>query len=195
MCKGVLRNYVRPGIPLGKHILIIPLGYARGHGCSNNNNNSNNSRPHLWSFKGTAWLDREAKLESLRALNAPHKLTLRPNWDVTEVIDTEYNELLDTSKLIPCPAGNNIETYRFWEALEHGAIPLYVREQGDKYFWRWIEKHLPLQAIPSWNLAGEAAQIITTNLEVYEAYRGHLGRAWASWKATLCKTVREIMPL
>jgi hypothetical protein len=96
---------------------------------------------------------------------------------------------------VPCPAGNNVETFRFWEALEHGAIPLYSREKGDEYFWGWIEKHLPLQAIPSWELAGEAAQIITANPAVYEAYRTHLASAWVSWKVTLCKAAREIIPL
>lgn len=195
MCKGVIRNYVRPDTPLGKHILTVPLGYALARGSSNSSNNSNSSRLLLWSFEGTAWANREAKLQSLIALQAPHTLALRPKWDAVNYPAAEYCQLLDSTKLVPCPAGNNVETFRFWEALEHGAIPLYSREKGDEYFWGWIEKHLPLQAIPSWELAGEAAQIITANPAVYEAYRRDLASAWISWKVTLCKAAREIIPL
>ena len=38
-----------------------------------------------------------------------------------------YIELLSKSTFILCPAGNNPETFRLYEALEVGAIPLFVR--------------------------------------------------------------------
>ena len=203
MCKGVLRNYQRTDVPLAEHILTVPLGYAQGRGSSGSSGSSGSgsgsgstsNRSLLWSFEGTAWVNREAKLQSLIALNAPHTLALRPEWNGVKYPANEYCQLLQSTKLVPCPKGTNVETFRFWEALEHGAIPLYVRESADDRFWAWIEKHLPLQAIPIWELAGEAAQIITANSAVYEAYRTHLMSAWASWKVTLCKSVREIIPL
>ena len=42
------------------------------------------------------------------------------------------NMLLD-SVFVLCPRGNNLETFRFYEALESGAIPIFVKGSSVDY--------------------------------------------------------------
>jgi len=43
----------------------------------------------------------------------------------------KYIQLLADTAFAPCPAGNNPETFRHYEALEVGAIPIIVRPKDD----------------------------------------------------------------
>ena len=63
----------------------------------------------------------------------------------------EYVALLADTALVLCPAGNNPETFRHYEALEAGAVPLFVRPPPDKDYTRyglWAEYPGPVFA--SW---------------------------------------------
>jgi hypothetical protein len=63
----------------------------------------------------------------------------------------EYVALLADTALVLCPAGNNPETFRHYEALEAGAVPLFVRPPPDKDYTRyglWAE--YPGPVFSSW---------------------------------------------
>lgn len=46
----------------------------------------------------------------------------------------EYVAILSQTVFTPCPAGNNPETFRHYEALELGSIPLIIRQHPDYDF-------------------------------------------------------------
>jgi hypothetical protein len=46
----------------------------------------------------------------------------------------DYIELMKEVQFAPCPAGGSAETYRLYEALEVGAIPILVRQSPDRDF-------------------------------------------------------------
>lgn len=189
-CKGVLRNYLRPDLPSSApHILTVPLGYASGRRGSAS---SAPPRKYQWSFEGTAWFHRANKLQSLIAATPNHVCNLRDNWNANKYDSAAYNELLDSSCIIPCPQGNNNETFRFYEALEHGCVPLYALSAGDDPYWSWIEKHLPLHASPNWESAGDVMKMLLGNMQVFEMYRTKVVDAWIAWKKELRTAVREI---
>ena len=55
-------------------------------------------------------------------------------WDETlnrdfqhTIVYHEYLSIMADTIFVPCPAGNNPETFRHYEALELGSIPLIVR--------------------------------------------------------------------
>jgi monoamine oxidase len=58
-----------------------------------------------------------------------HKLVLMDQWNSPKMIGREETlAILLNSWCVPCPAGNNVETFRLYEALEAGAVPIIVQE-------------------------------------------------------------------
>lgn len=139
-------------------------------------------RAHTWSFAGTDWRGREA----LRTL-PPDRSVLRlfPKWqDPANLGREEYLALLLDSVFAPCPAGNNAETFRIYEALECGAIPLIIGEFGGP---------LPLIRLASWAEAGDCIMHLMANPDKLELYRDKLLGAWATMKGDLQKSIRNTL--
>lgn len=68
--------------------------------------------------------------------------------------DTNYENYihnLSNTAYVPCPSGNNPETFRLYEALEVGAIPLFIQPVWDKNFLRFGRwKHYPGPIFTTW---------------------------------------------
>jgi hypothetical protein len=67
--------------------------------------------------------------EQLSPLNdiQPCLVQFYTEWKHPNQLDKdEYLELLLKTVFVPCPGGNNTETFRFYEALECGCIPVFV---------------------------------------------------------------------
>ena len=125
--KGVLRFYKRADtLP---NTITIPLGY---HWTSVNINATKEkvaleNRLYSWSFTGTGWKGRSTQLEPLLAIEK-HHVKFFPDWNHPEQLTEEkYIELLQNTIFVPCPEGNNVETYRLYEALECGCIPVFTK--------------------------------------------------------------------
>ncbi len=192
-CKGVIRNYPRTDIPAdaAAKVITVPLGYATGRAKTAAAAAQSSARTYAWSFEGTAWADREANLAHLRALGLPCHLTFRDDWAGSDAYDAvAYCALLDSTKIAPVPAGNNVETFRMWEAIEHGCIPLYVRTPGDDTYWAFISERLPIFAATSWELAANSAKMLLGNDAVLDMYRADLVAKWSAWKSELQTAVR-----
>ena len=80
-----------------------------------------------------------------------------------------------------------METFRLYEALEYGAIPIYVRTEGDREHWAWLRSHLHLIEISSWDKVPMILELFRKSPERAEKYRTGLLTEWAAWKAE-CKT-------
>lgn len=61
-----------------------------------------------------------------------------------------YNEILSRSRFSLCPSGNGYDTYRFWESLCYGAIPIVKQNIFYKELRRQYPK-LPFLYIDEWN--------------------------------------------
>jgi hypothetical protein len=92
-------------------------------------------------------------------------------------------ELLLDSVFVPCPAGQNAETFRIYEAIECGAVPLVIGANPTQ---------LPLLPFESWTQAGECMTYFLGHMEQLEAYRDKLFGAWATLKAELTKSIQNI---
>jgi len=185
MCRRVVRNYARADVTDEK-VATIPLGFAHGYG-EGVSEKQWSERTFVWSFHGTNWFGRGTDLKPLERL-IPHSLKLQHNFlDKDMTSPAEYRDLLKGSQFVPVPRGNSPETYRLYEALENGCIPLYVRSEGDELFWNWIRGKLPLQEFRSWTDAYTQCHLWTTTEETAaEMYLAELLNAWALWK-TECK--------
>jgi GR25 family glycosyltransferase involved in LPS biosynthesis len=186
---GVLRFYTRPDCPVDPKILTVPLGYHRQF--PGNRDVPHMSTPELpfreftWSFAGTNWKGRSQDMQILDAIQ-PRHVTWYSDWnDAGQMKSDEYISLLLNSIFVPCPKGQNIETYRFYEALDAGCIPLCIDIPPS------LEGKLPLLNLESWNHAAALMQHFMQNKEQLEQYRIAVLVSWTKLKMELKEKVRQ----
>ena len=184
-CKQVIRNYVRNNIPveIKDKVITIPLGYVIK--CEKR---TDEIKPeYLWGFYGTNWFNRKEKLAMISTEHSIVKMT--DKWEGIHDID-EYKKLLKSVIFMPCPRGNNYETFRLYECLEMGIIPLYIREKGDDIFWKWLTECIPLMNIPTWDSVNMILYMMISEPERYKKYYLDLTTAWEHYKIKLKKDIR-----
>ena len=180
-CKRVIRMYPRSSIPCPEKVLIIPLGpYRRTlHPPAAVNTE------YIWAFFGTGWKQREELLSPLKAIQ-PFKGTFFKDWMDASQLDAEtYVRTCQSAVFMPCPGGQNPETFRFWEALEFGCIPIYVRCTGDQPFYEFLSKKLPIISFNSWQQAAGFMQTLLQNAHSLIQYRNTIIEKWKVWKQEL----------
>jgi len=192
-CLGVIRNYLRKDVVESSKVCVIPLGFHWA--LPRCNAPLNTPRPPFrefaWSFVGTAWAGRKEKLQILQGIpDCKSKVVFMEEWNSPKMLGREESlGILLNSWFVACPAGNNAETYRFYEALEAGAVPVIVKEDGSEQFLQLIGRYLPIMVCDNW---GHAAQLIFTlmkNVELYEQYRNSLLSAWEQCKIHVKKSI------
>jgi hypothetical protein len=173
MCKTIIRNYPR-ALPRHPRLFVIPLGYH----YRATTNKTWEERELMWSFHGTDWFDRSKQLEPLMIVE-PHSCQFQPDWNhATMTPKEEYLSILGNSKFCPILRGNHVETFRLYEALEAGALP--ITTITDTGYLGWIEEHMGLSSLYPWTqplLALQQGQSESIRQEVY--------KRWASWKQSI----------
>jgi hypothetical protein len=176
----VLRNYKREDAE--QKAVVIPLGWADGIGCGTGADADTDPKKYVWSFYGTKWFDREEALSPLKSIE-PNSTMFYDGWDTPKLSRREYSEILQNSMFAPCPGGNNVETFRFYEALECGSIPIYVRKAGDDEWYKYITKYIPLINMTSWTAAAQMMDYFRKDTSMMEKYRESLMGGWGKLKA------------
>jgi hypothetical protein len=177
----VFRNYWRPEC-IGPNVVHLPLGYLNGKRGSGKVLVSS-QRPFDWSFAGAK--DRNNRMviiEELQKRYPRNKVHLTETWGSPEKLDTEkYMVLLNDSKFVPCLDGFfNTESYRFYEALENGALPIICTDEKKSY--ENILCGLPLLSVGSWS-----EEIIFD----WDNKQKELLYAWLNFKVGLTKLINE----
>ena len=200
-CLGVVRMYYREETEgFGDKVLTIPLGYhwTKGEGVDDPELRTPRLpfREKVWSFMGTAWNERPEKMKNLTLLQ-PHTLTWFKEWnDAAMMGRDEYLNILLDSRFVPVPGGMNAETYRFYEALECGCIPVYVRQDGDKGFIeKLVRRWIPIPDITNWDQATALIYELSNNPVIMEDYRHKCLLGWKAWKEDIKQQVRKIFHL
>jgi hypothetical protein len=194
-CLGVLRNYVRGDIQVSEKVRWIPLGW---HWAIHNGEPGIHSprppfREYVWSFAGTRWAGREAKLQVLEGVEGPKKLLWMDEWNSPKQLTKDQTlELLMNSWMVPCPGGQNFETFRIYEALEAGALPIFVQEGSAKPFLLELSKWLPLIVADTWPKAAQTIHTLRAKPEVYEQVRAQTLVAWEKFKGYVKDSVKTI---
>ena len=188
--KKVLRNYWRPDISSNPKVQIIPLGYANDrHAKDTPTNPSFSERTNLWGFAGS--LDRAGRSEALAILRGagPYEEYTKENWSSPAKLGpAEYTAHMRNVKFVPCFRGSRaLESYRFYEALEHGAIPIYVPSESQQSKDEYTElygKH-PFLGFPSWQKAVEMLPALAKQPQIMEKHRESLKQWWSEKKTEL----------
>jgi len=187
-CKAVIRNYARDDIPKLSHIITIPLGFHhRGESSK-----TFDERSIVWSFHGTNWFNRKELLEPISSI-VPNNCYFTDTWnDPKQTLENCYLGRLNNSKFCPILRGNNIETFRIYEALESGAIPIYVRIDDDYAFWNVISRKLNLVELTSWEKAAEFIKILCSDKNKAEKYRTDIITNWQIWKNEIKHSIQKL---
>lgn len=182
MLKHVFRTYPRKDIPCPEKVIQLPLGPARAAPADAIHFPK---RDLVWSFHGTKWMNREERITPWKQVG-PHDCVVYNDWmDPNQLGSDAYSQLCMSSIFILCPRGHNVETFRFYEALEHGAIPIYVREEGDDDYFTFLQAHLPIISFPTWGHALVAAIGLLKHQDTLMNYRKELLTRWVVWKTEL----------
>ena len=179
---GVLRFYKRNDINTSK-VLTIPLGY---HWKNTSPIIPVEKRKYILSFHGTNWKRRSEELAPLLTIT-PSNIQFYPDWNHPSQLDEDdYLDLLLNSIFMPCPRGNNIETFRFYEALECGCIPVFTElpEVLDN-------SGLPFLKCETWTKVLEEIEHLNANPAILLEYHKNLMNAWVCYKDTLKKKATE----
>jgi GR25 family glycosyltransferase involved in LPS biosynthesis len=180
-CKGVIRNYIRSDVPKLGHIITIPLGFHH----KGEPHKSFDDRKLVWSFHGNSWFNRQKLLSPIYTL-IPHHCHFVDSWDdPKKTSENDYLSKLNSSKFCPILRGNNIETFRLYEAVECGTIPIYVRCQGDEQFWDLIQSRLELEECTSWDEAIIFINKLLSDSVEAERYKVKVIKNWKCWKESL----------
>jgi len=198
-CLGVVRNYIRPGLEaFGNKVLVIPLGHhwAVPGGVPHTHTPRPPFRELAWSFIGTGWKGRKEKLQALVRLGEEHRCVFMDDWNSTKMLGREETlAVLLNSWMVPCPGGQNPETFRVYEALEAGAVPILVKEEGNDAWLEFLGKYIPLLVAGSWQHAAEIVHTLRAKPEVYEQFRSQVLEKWMQSKEGVKGDVRRVLGL
>lgn len=188
--KKVFRNYWRPDV-IGPKVVHLPLGYNK----SSNLTASFVERKYIWSFAGA--MDRPLRkeiLESIEKTGLQGYIHKTPTWGTDKNLSgSEYIKLIADSKIIPCmPGFANVETYRFYEALESGAIPMVSLDEKNS-FTNILSGSLnpPLLAIAGtdWSIIG----VLGTQDSMLKSIAQDTQNWWIGYKLYLKKMVKGVL--
>lgn len=98
--------------------------------------------------------------------------------------------MLDTV-FVPCPRGNNVETFRLYEALECGCVPIYVKTPGDESYVKMLQEEIGLLPVSSWEEAHNLMNHLWKEKILLETYRNTILTQWRVWKDKLGAQVRK----
>jgi hypothetical protein len=175
----VLRCYHHPRFRR-RGIFTLPLGYTNDLSRPDELRPAS-ARRYLWFFAGKLVGSRPEMLNAFRPLE-PH-LALVPSADGQpgpRLSKSEFHATLADSVFAPCPMGNVVlETFRFYEALENGTIPLVERRPFRNYYADFFGKH-PVPTFASWNEAANFVRTMKDNHAELDALQERV-TAWWRW--------------
>lgn len=187
----VLRNY-HSTIFKNAGIMTLPLGFTANM-TSVSQTPLATERKFLWSFAGE---ERAARTEMFKSLKhvEPYKCYLFDRQGRQPRLDrANFKALLLQSIFSPCPMGNTVlESWRVYESLEMGCIPIVERRRWMPYYDRLMPGH-PLPTFSSWREAREFLKEMSSNQSKIIEYQQRIAEWWRSYKMKLRNDVTSFV--
>lgn len=146
---SIWKHWPRPELPYQPD-RILPLGWTPG------TLEANHERPLKlddWFFAGQ--ITHQRRYDVVAALKNLSGGKLIETAGFTQgVARSEWFEMLRRARVVPCPSGPNTpDTFRFYEALESGAVPLAdaTSPRGDRGHWARAFGDVPFPIVDDWS--------------------------------------------
>ena len=181
-CDAVFRNYWSFLYANAKNIHTIPLGYKTGFSKGLAPKPARERR-YLWSFMGDVKKANRAEVvDAMRGVGDGF-VHVTSGFHSSDSLPTDqYRAVMDDSIFVPCPRGNaNFESFRVWEALEAGCIPIAERRSDFDYFQKLCPSH-PFPVVTQWD---DIASICQQSPEHIEHLRLTCAQWWRVYKIEL----------
>jgi hypothetical protein len=190
----VIRQYWSIGHANNRRTMAVPLGTFPGFVADPSKTAA--ERKHLWSFAGE--LRKSTRPQMIAAMqtlpggfvhvsgasNEEHAL-------VPLLTMPEYSALMADTVFSPCPAGwANLDSFRVYESLEAGCIPIVERRPGYDYFTILLGPH-PMIRIDDWSEAPAAIRALQEDPAKLEARRIACIEWWLATRQTFIDRVAE----
>ena len=146
-----------------------------------------------WTFSGQVTNSRRhSAMEALRKLGEP----LETEGFTAGLPPVEYIKTLWDAQWVPCPAGNvRPATFRMWEALEAGAVPILdaTSPAGDQGYWPFVLGDHPFTVLADWSQVGEVmSQPPPLVGPWYSAFKAKFKRdIWDAWASITTEHIPE----
>lgn len=190
--KGVFRNYWS-SIFDSPGILQLPLGYAEGQ-THNLQDREAGQRAYLWNFAGAA--GKGSRPDMIRALSplGPSFTLITDGPSPVEPLGREaYFAILADSAFTPCPMGNvNLDSFRIYEALEFGSIPILEKRITLDYFTRLLGPH-PIPTFGSWTKAAAFMARLRNDAEGLRRLQTECLSWWSAYKEKLRASIGDFL--
>ena len=145
-CDYVWRAFCSNKYFENNHVTCIPIGYKSGV-----LNKQKNNRKYKWAFVGTPHKSSRHDLLFQFTDIEPFFCHKTEKFDEKIISVDEMNEALSLTEFLPCPNGFvHPETYRLYEALEYGCIPIV--ESTYQYYDRLFPNN-PFIKVNKWSEA------------------------------------------
>ncbi len=184
----VLRKY-HSSIFDNPGIKTLPLGLTNG-GMNEGPLAPASSRPFVWSFSGTKTAARLRMFDALETIGPNRWFWYDLRAGETPPLDREaFKALLADSVFSPCPMGNVVlETFRVYESLEMGAIPLIEQRPWMPYYDRLLPGH-PLPSFTSWRSARRFVDEMAADKAKLDRLQSLVHDWWLATKSELQRSV------
>jgi hypothetical protein len=188
------RQYL-PRLPADK-LFCIPLGYTDKFARSRKPYSFPFAqRRYKWSFAGNSFkTDRKQMLGYLADVKPNYIYEYQGFMGELSLSGEEYWDILTQSMFVPCSLGNlNIDTYRLFEVLEAGSIPIILKShawQPYDYYQNLLGDH-PLPAFSSWKEA--RLFLINADLNLIMELSEKVIEWYAEFKLKLQRRIQECL--
>jgi hypothetical protein len=189
-CKFIVRNYIHPQLYLNPKVLHIGLGFKQNfdkYVIDNEFVERNLSWNFIGSIHGNS---RNIAVNTFNQLNDGFVHTTK-HFNSDDYLSTEkYCDILCRSWYTLCPQGHaNNETFRIFEALEAGSIPIVLNNSESHPFspnyWNYLfpgETNFPFILGDSWEMTMQIVKIdIDKGLTPHRQKLCQL--FWKKWKS------------
>ena len=184
LCEHIWRTFSLPMFKNFKNVTSIPIGYKFDPIKDNINILKRNYK---WSFLGTTHGSSRYDLLNKHKNITPNFINLTENFSGKKSMDTnDYYKILNNSIFAPIPHGYfHPETYRLYEALEAGCIPII--ENPFQFFDNFLPNN-PLLSVNSWEDSSTIIKKYLENKKDIEILRNKINDWWTQHKENLKET-------
>ena len=183
-CNFVFRPFCSNKYFKNNKVKCIPIGYKSGIKEIKKNN-----REYKWAFTGTPHKSSRHDLLFQLSDIEPFFLHKTDKFDEKIISVEEMSEVLSSTQFMPCPNGFvHPETYRVYEALECGCIPIV--ENTYNYYDRLFPDH-PFIQVEKW--IDVKPMIKNWNNDQVKKKTKECEAWWESYKNKLKNNVKKII--
>ena len=184
LCEHIWRTFSLPMFKNFKNVTSIPIGYKSDPIKDKINILKRNYK---WSFLGTTHGSSRYDLLNKHKNIMPNFINLTENFSGKKSMDTnDYYKILNNSIFAPIPHGYfHPETYRLYEALEAGCIPII--ESPFQFFDNFLPNN-PLLSVNSWEDSSTIIKKYLENKKDIEILRNKINDWWTQHKENLKET-------